>query len=214
MPCGVIAEGPSMYRIQGRYVDPELIDRFLTHIAPPTFAARTANVAGLFVTTYLTQPGGSVSKPHCSPCSKRMANAPESRLSLRRYSGARGTDRGSTSGRCSRIRSRRRLPERCMPGCSGRCRTRPADGTGQERSARGSARRPVSRELEWKSAQSRHRLPSARRARRSGGTPLRPPRRGQPRPAHRLPRPLAVAQGVRRGLRRLPWIDRRGSWLL
>lgn len=58
-PFAVIAEGPTIYLVQWRELDPELVDRFLTHVVPPTLAAREPEIAGLFLTTYLTDASGA-----------------------------------------------------------------------------------------------------------------------------------------------------------
>ena len=39
-------------------IDPEFIDKFLTHVLPPTLAERTAHIAGLGITSYLTSAAG------------------------------------------------------------------------------------------------------------------------------------------------------------
>jgi hypothetical protein len=57
-PFAVIAEGRDMYLVQWHDIDPGLAERFVTHVVPPTLAARNAHIAGLFLTTHLTPPGG------------------------------------------------------------------------------------------------------------------------------------------------------------
>lgn len=56
-PFALTAEGPEIYLVLWQ-IDEELVDKFLTHVVPPTLAARDAHIAALFLTTYLTDPDG------------------------------------------------------------------------------------------------------------------------------------------------------------
>ena len=56
-PLAVIAEAGDLFLVTWE-VDEELRDNFLTHVLPPTLAARTPHIAGLGITSYLTSPTG------------------------------------------------------------------------------------------------------------------------------------------------------------
>jgi len=56
-PLAVIAEAGELLLVSWE-IDPEFIDKFLTHVLPPTLAERTAHIAGLGITSYLTSAAG------------------------------------------------------------------------------------------------------------------------------------------------------------